>query len=169
MGTEKWLINSKFFEKFFTLNCQKLRYTLYHTICKFPSEVFFTFLAVFLVPKLTRSKFNLFHFGSFTRRMWHNYRRFDLTLLSPYTRPYMFDLRIVFGKSIKVWHVFQIGRKHSPRLAVRSGIVRLTGRWSGVGCRVSTWNFYVENWELGWIGSGILKRNVVYCFCWNVC
>lgn len=31
-GSEKWLINSKFFEKFFTLNCQKLRYALCHTI-----------------------------------------------------------------------------------------------------------------------------------------
>lgn len=62
--------------------------------------------------------------GSFARRMWHNYRRPDLSTLSICsTCEY-----IVFGKSIKVWHVLQIGRKHSLRLAVRSGIVRLTGR-----------------------------------------
>lgn len=134
-GSENWLINSKFFEKFFTLNCQKLRYTLCHTILPYMQISIRSFLYIsrrFLSAQIDAfqiSKFNLFHFGSFTRRMWHNYRRFDLASLSPYTRPYMFDLRIVFGKSIKVWHVFQIGRKHSPRLAVRSGIVRLTGHW----------------------------------------
>lgn len=102
--------------------------------------------------------------GSFARRMWHNYRRPDLSTLSICsTCEY-----IVFGKSIKVWHVLQIGRKHSLRLAVRSGIVRLTGR----GRRAAPENSLrslCRAQGASWIRLWILKRNVVYCVYWNVC
>lgn len=96
------------------MNCQKLLGT--RRVCKFPSGVFLTILAVFLVP---RSEFNLFHSAASLAACG-----IITGVVHPPTHgPWVRHVNIVFGKSIKVWHVFQIGRKHSLRLAVRAGEV----------------------------------------------